>query len=152
MRTAIAMVILIGATLTAVADSGPVIAIPSRPDVPVLINGRDASYAVVEGDWGLARDIHVEPTVYYGWGGYHAPPPAHYYPSFGRAPGYGRREIETAPRHLPRSESFYRSWSAESNPMTQLETIPLNPPPIIVAPRDRDAVRWPRPRPERGGK
>ena len=37
------------------ADSGPVIVIPSRPGVPVVINGRDASYAVVEGDWGLAR-------------------------------------------------------------------------------------------------
>ena len=34
---------------------GPVIVIPSRPGVPVVINGRDASYAVVEGDWGLSR-------------------------------------------------------------------------------------------------
>ncbi len=43
------------ATALARADSGPVIVIPSRPGVPVVINGRDASYAVVEGDWGLAR-------------------------------------------------------------------------------------------------
>ena len=35
-------------------EEGPVIVIPTRPGVPVVINGRDASYAVVEGDWGLA--------------------------------------------------------------------------------------------------
>ena len=40
------------------ADNGPVIVIPSRPGVPVVINGRDASYAVVEGDWGLSRPGH----------------------------------------------------------------------------------------------
>ena len=41
------------------ADSGPVIVIPSRPGIPVVINGRDASYAVVEGDWGP----HQGPTI-----------------------------------------------------------------------------------------
>ena len=45
------------------ADSGPVIVIPSRPGVPVIINGRDASYAVVEGDWGLSRPGAVPVTV-----------------------------------------------------------------------------------------
>ena len=45
------------------ADSGPVIVIPSRPGIPVIINGRDASYAVVEGDWGLSRPGAVPVTV-----------------------------------------------------------------------------------------
>ena len=45
------------------ADGGPVIVIPSRPGVPVIINGRDASYAVVEGDWGLSRPGAVPVTV-----------------------------------------------------------------------------------------
>ena len=51
------------APATARADSGPVIVIPSRPGVPVVINGRDASYAVVEGDWGLSRPGAVPVTV-----------------------------------------------------------------------------------------
>ena len=49
---------VLGAAAPARADSGPVIVIPSRPGVPVVINGLDASYAVVEGDWGLSRPGH----------------------------------------------------------------------------------------------
>ncbi|HEY5963526.1 MAG TPA: hypothetical protein VIU42_05870 [Xanthobacteraceae bacterium] len=45
------------------ADTAPSIVIPSRPGIPVVINGRDASYAVVEGDWGLARPGHMPLTV-----------------------------------------------------------------------------------------
>lgn len=38
---------------TARADEEePVIAIPTLPGVPVVIHGCDASYTVVEGDWG----------------------------------------------------------------------------------------------------
>ena len=37
------------------AQDVAVVAIPGHPDVPVIINGRDASYHVVVGDWGLAR-------------------------------------------------------------------------------------------------
>ena len=61
------MAILMGTTWTARAgSSSPVIVIPGRPGVPIIINGVDASYAVVEGDWGLAKGIHVQPTVYGG--------------------------------------------------------------------------------------
>ena len=65
MRAAIALAILIGTTWTALAGSnGPYIVISGRPGVPIIINGVDASYTVVEGDWGLGKGIHVEPTVY----------------------------------------------------------------------------------------
>ena len=39
------------------------IVIPGKPGVPVVINGYDASYCIVEGDWGLARPGHVTPTI-----------------------------------------------------------------------------------------
>ena len=71
------------------ADSGPVIVIPSRPGIPVVINGRDASYAVVEGDWGLSRPGAVPVTVI---GGSPLLPNSvytrrnSYHPKYGRAP------------------------------------------------------------------
>ena len=114
-----ALAILIGTTLTAFAGSnGPVIVIPGRAGVPIIINGVDASYAVVEGDWGLDKGQHVQPTVY--GGRYIDPEPrvGHYYPSAGHMPGYGRLEIEPpANRRLPQpAESYHQSWSAQSAP------------------------------------
>ena len=55
MRTIIALTLLIGTSAAALADTGPLIVIPGRAGVPVMINGRDASYAIVEGEWGLAK-------------------------------------------------------------------------------------------------
>jgi len=94
MRAAFALAYLIATTGASFADSLPVIVIPGRPGVPIIINGVDASYSVVEGDWGLGKGIHVQPTVY--GGRYVDPEPhvGHYYPSSGRVPGYGRLEIE----------------------------------------------------------
>lgn len=144
MRAATALVLalalgLAATALPAAADSGIAIVIPGRPGVPVMINGRDASYAVVEGDWGLARGVHVQPTVYGGWDHYLRPEVGHYYPSAGHAPGYGRYEIEPpANRPLPRpAESFHRSWSAQSapTPPTLKPDVPYDPPPVILAPR-----------------
>src|SRR6478609_5478051 len=93
------------------ADSGPVIVIPSRPGIPVIINGRDASYAVVEGDWGLSRPGFVAVTVI--GGSPLLPNPVYtrrnsYHPKYGRAPVRGRNEIEpAADRALPdAAESF----------------------------------------------
>ena len=48
-----------------VAQRVPSIVIPGRPDVPVIINGMDASWSVVEGDYGLDRPIGMVPTVIY---------------------------------------------------------------------------------------
>src|SRR4051794_20504294 len=102
------------------ADSGPVIVIPSRPGVPVVINGRDASYAVVEGDWGLSRPGAVPVTVI---GGSPILPNAGYtrrhsdHPKYGRVPERGRIEIEPAgDRGLPEpAEGCSRSWSTSSD-------------------------------------
>jgi hypothetical protein len=133
MRAAFALAILIGTTSTAWAgSSSPVIVIPGRPGVPIIINGVDASYAVVEGDWGLGKGIHVQPTVY-GGRPVIEPTVGHYYPSSGREPGYGRLEIEPAGKPRP-AESFHESWSVESQPQPPQPEVPLYPPPVITAP------------------
>ena len=137
MRSRLALVILIGTAATALADSAPVLVIPGRLGVPIIINGVDASYAVVEGDWGLAKRVHVTPTVYGGRYVDPLPNVGHYYPSAGHRPGYGRLEIEPpANRVLPQpAESYHQSWSAQSAPQPAQPEIPLNPPPIILAPQ-----------------
>lgn len=101
-------------------DEGPVIVIPSRPGIPVVINGVDASYAVVEGDWGLARPGAVAVTVI--GGSPLQPNPVYsrrnpYHPRYGRAPQRGREEVEpAADRALPDpAETFSRSWSTSSD-------------------------------------
>ena len=112
--------------------------IPGRPGVPIIINGIDASYAVVEGDWGLGKGEHVQPTVYGGRYADPVPHVGHYYPSAGHRPGYGRLEIEPpANRALPQpAESYHQSWSAQSTPQPVQPEVPFYPPPVIVAPQD----------------
>jgi hypothetical protein len=93
---------------------------------------------VVEGDWGLGKGIHVQPTVYGGRPVDPEPSVGHYYPSSGRMPGYGRLEI--APPSKPRpAESFHQSWSADSKP--QLPEVPAYPPPVITAPRYDQSIQ-----------
>ena len=55
MRLARAILFLVVFTSPAFAQREPVIVIPGRPDVPIYINGVDASWAVVEGEFGLDR-------------------------------------------------------------------------------------------------
>src|SRR5258708_20003400 len=100
MRAGLALAILIGTTWTAVADTGPVIVIPGRPGVPIVINGIDASYAVVDGDWGLGKGVHVQPTVYGGRPIDPLPNVGHYSPSPGKPPGH--RRLNTPPPPTPR--------------------------------------------------
>jgi hypothetical protein len=143
MRAGLALAILIGTAGTAFAAGGFEIVIPGRPGVPIIINGVDASYAVIEGDWGLGQGPQVQTTVY--GGRYIDPVPnvGHYYPSAGRQPGYGRLEIEPpANRKLPQpAESYHQSWSAQSAPpAAQQPEVPFYPPPVIVAPRDGDGM------------
>jgi hypothetical protein len=139
MRAGLALAILIGTTLTALADSGPVIVIPGRPGLPVIINGVDASWAVVEGDWGLAKGVHVQPTVYGGRVLEAEPPVGHYYPSSGHLPGYGRLEILPRDNGKP-AESYHQTWSAQSAPQPVAPQaqpdIPFYPPPVIIAPQN----------------
>jgi hypothetical protein len=143
MRAAVTLAVLIATAGAASAQStGPVIVIPGRPGVPVIINGVDASYAVVEGDWGLGKGIHVQPTVYGGHPVEPAPPVGHYYPSAGHLPGYGRLEIESASKPKP-AETFHQSWSAgsrQADPVL-LSPVPPNPPPVIMAPEFNERRR-----------
>ncbi|MCA6117062.1 hypothetical protein J6524_19600 [Bradyrhizobium sp. WSM 1738] len=138
MRIGVTLAFFIATTSSAQAGGGFEIVIPGRPGVPVIINGIDASYAVVEGDWGLGKGTQVEPTIY--GGRYIDPVPrvGHYYPSAGRMPGYGRLEIEPpANRRLPPpAESYHQSWSAQSAPLPAQSSVPADPPEIIYAPRD----------------
>jgi hypothetical protein len=130
MRVALALAILIGTALPAAAGEGFDIVIPGRPGVPVIINGVDASYAVVEGEWGLGKGPHVQPTVYGGRPVVPEPEVGHYYPSAGHLPGYGRLEIEPPPsRILPQpAESYHQSWSAQSAPPPAQPEAPRYPP------------------------
>ena len=148
MRALVTLAIFIATAGAACAESnGPVIAIPGRPGVPVIINGVDASYSVVEGDWGLDKGVHYQPTVYGGRPVEPMPPVGHYFPSAGHMPGYGRLEIEGADKPKP-APSFHQSWTSESRP--QLPEIPANPPPVIMAPSIEQNFAGPERRDPRG--
>jgi hypothetical protein len=135
MRVIPGLLLTIATALPAMAADGFNIVIPGRPGVPIIINGVDASYRVIEGDWGLQSRIHVQPTVYGGRPIDPVPNVGRYYPSLGHKPGYGRLEVEPpANRKLPQpAPSFQEHWSAKSAPMGTND-VPMSPPPIIAAP------------------
>jgi len=150
LRLTLPLLLLTAAAAPACADSGgSAIVIPGRPGVPIIINGRDASYAMIEGDWGLERGTHMQPTIY----GSHPviyPEVGHYYPGSNRLPGYGRLEIEPPPnRPLPKpAESFHQSWEVQSNPpAAAAPQVPMDPPQVIIAPPLEEGLLPPRPQP-----
>lgn len=149
MRMAFGFALLAGMTVAALADTGPVVVIPSRAGVPIVIDGVDASFAVVEGDWGLGRGIHVQPTIFGGWPAGMPRPAGHYFPRTGRRPGYGRYEINTPPRVLPGAERYYRSWSTESPRGYEPPPVPADPPQIIYSPEPRGRGQQLQPQPRR---
>jgi hypothetical protein len=119
------------------AQTGPVIAIPGKIGVPVVMNGVIVDGAVIWGDWGLARPTHG--VVVDGVVAFAAPPQdsRDYYPKTGHKPRVGRHEIESKRHPHPRPTSFRRDWSAESSvnaPVTEYP--PFDAPPVILAPRD----------------
>jgi len=146
MRIRLALAIVMATSSTALAGGGFEIVVPGRAGVPVIINGIDASYAVIEGDWGLGKGVQVQPTIY--GGRYIDPVPhvGHYYPSGGLMPGYGRLEIQPPPgRKLPQpAESYHESWSSQSAPLPAQSDVPVDPPAIIYAPQG-DALLSPPP-------
>lgn len=139
-----------GATMAYATDQGPVLVIPGRPGIPVIINGYDASYSVVEGDWGLARPGQVSPAIVSG--PLIKPSPYYtgrYFPYQGQQPGYGRREHDPPDQRGPRpAPSYYRQWGVESQDLPA--TIPPDYPqtPIIAEPTVEFNARRPR-RPRR---
>jgi hypothetical protein len=148
MRLQLALAILLGMTPAAFAEGFEVV-VPMRPGVPIIINGIDVSYAVLEGDYGLGKGVNNQPTIYGGRLAEPEPNVGHYYPSLGLKPAYGRLEIEPpANRKLPQpAQSYHESWHAQSAPnpptlpSTQQPEIPFYPPPVIMAPPDHDHHR-----------
>jgi hypothetical protein len=119
------------------AQRAPVIVIPGKAGVPVMINGIDASWGVVEGEFGLDRPGAMTPVVTYAplvvAVPYTVPG---YFPQSGRKPGYGRLEVIPPPGPPPpAAPSYFRSWTSESapGPVTDYPAYPV--PPIIVEPR-----------------
>jgi hypothetical protein len=142
MRAVAYVAVAVAGSLSVIAPAQPAeppaIVIPGKPGVPVIINGYDASYAVVEGDFGLDRPGQVPVTIisrplfapesrYYGT----------YFPAYGRQPGYGRLEIEPpANRRLPPpAQRFHRSWTSQSDPLPDDVDPPAQSPALIVAPQ-----------------
>src|SRR5215471_4218016 len=104
------------------SDSGTYVVIPGRPDVPVIVNpyGWDASYSIVEGDFGLNKPAMVYTTIIASPGVVSAPGPRnHYFPRSDEMPGYGRLEILPSPHRPPpkAAQSYHRSWDAASDPL-----------------------------------
>jgi len=141
--------VTLGGAPAPAADSGPVIVLPGRHGMPVIINGVDVTGAVIEGDWGLDKPHMVDPKIiaHPYWisgrlypGGYVR---GGYYPAFGHEPGYGRREIEPpADRRLPpAAQSFHRSWSSQSEPLPADVEPPVQPQPLIVSPQIYPGLR-----------
>jgi len=119
------------------AQTGPVIVVPGKPGVPVLINGVIVDGAVVYGDWGLARPGHGQIIIEGPIGFPQSYDTRGYFPATGRRPRVGRLEVEPPPHPRP-DTSYYREWSAGSDPTQPVtEYPPFNPPPVILAPRDR---------------
>src|SRR3954467_4880087 len=83
------------------AQTGPVIVVPGKPGVPVIMNGLVVDGALVWGDFGLAKPNNAglvieEPAGY-------APPAFSpgYFPATGRRPRVGRQEVEPPVRTRP---------------------------------------------------
>src|SRR5262249_6345703 len=105
MRVVGAALLLAATASPAFAQRAPEIVIPGRADVPVIINGIDASWGVVEGEFGLDRPGMVAPVVTYAPLQIAVPGTENipgYFPREGRQPGYGRLEVVPPSNGAPR--------------------------------------------------
>jgi len=144
---ALGLVLLNAAGALAGADTEPVIVVPGRPGIPIIIDGQDVRGAVIEGEWGLARGHTgitiipprplISPWWYPGRGpaGHRSPvtPSGRFFPGTGHPPPVGRKEvIPPANRPLPpKAESYERSWKSESQQLpANLEPPPYPMPPV----------------------
>ena len=104
------------------SDSGTVVVIPGRPDVPVIVNpfGFDAAYTIIEGDFGLNKPAQANAHIVVGPHVVAVPGPRRYYfPHSEHMPGYGRDEVQPPPgrRVTQTPQSYNRSWGAHSDPL-----------------------------------
>jgi hypothetical protein len=129
----------VGSALLLVVTASPVLAqpvpeivIPGKAGVPVYINGIDASYGIVESDFGLDRPGYMTPTVVYRPTLISNPDPyvPGYYPKNNKRPGYGRLEINPPPNRPlpPPAPTYYRSWSSSSGNSEPVTIMPPNYP------------------------
>ena len=137
-RIAFTLTIALGGAViggAARADHAPTLVVPGRTPAPIIVNGVDAGWAVIEGDWGLYRPGHVAPVIYGHAPAIYLPAVGGYYPATGRAPRYGRLEAKSRARHRGSvsGETYFRSWSADSRPAPYYPT--FDPPRVIEAPR-----------------
>jgi hypothetical protein len=133
----LALAVLVAAG-PASAENEPVIVIPGRPGVPVMMYGVDVSGAVIEGEWGLNRPGVVAPTVimrYWGHDIYETP--SAYFPTTGQRPRVGRLEVIPPPnRRLPKpAEPYSRAWGSQSDPYPATIPAPYETPPIFLTPQ-----------------
>ena len=116
---------------SAAAQNDPVIVVPGRAGVPVMMYGVDVSGAVIEGETSLNRpDGAYPPTVIMRyWPPDHYRNPGAYFPATGHKPQYGRQEvIPPADRQMPvRAKPFYRDWMIESAPGPASTPAPYDP-------------------------
>src|ERR1051325_5308330 len=128
----------------AVADNEPVIVVPGRAGVPVMMYGVDVSGAVIEGEWGLNRPGVVAPTVIMRYWGHdiYAPSSA-YFPTTGQRPRVGRLAVNPPAdrRHPKPAEPYYRSWESHSDPSPATSPAPYELPPMVLAPQIRSEER-----------
>jgi hypothetical protein len=126
MRTRVCAVVCCGwmlcvAPALADSDSGTVVAIPGRPDVPVILNpyGFDASYAIIEGDFGLNKPSQNNTQIIVGSPlSPLVPARRFYFPHADHAPGYGRYEAPPSGGRVTQTpQSYSRSWGAASDPL-----------------------------------
>jgi hypothetical protein len=128
------------------ADTAPALVMPNPRGIPPIVDGFDATGAIIEGDWGLARPGAGTVMIYRGPVRLAVPPePAGYFPATGRRPRYGRDEV--LPRTRPRpAQSYRRSWSTDFPGRSTISAVPAEPPPVIEA---WPGERFKRPRPRR---
>ena len=141
------LLVAAAAAAPARAQNQPVIVVPTRPGVPVMMYGVDVSGAVIEGEFGLNRPGQVAPTVIMPFVSPGVlPAPGAYFPYTGRQPAYGRLEIVPPNRRGPQTgEPYFRTWGVESMPTPATSPLPDAPPMVIVAPPASSDRRHDRP-------
>ncbi len=118
------------------ADHAPTLVVPGRTPAPIIVNGEDVGWTVIEGDWGLYRPGHVSPVVYGYPAPIYVPAAGGCYPVTGRPPRYGRLEgrMRGTRRGSAPAEPYFRSWSADSLAAPAHYYPTFDPPRIIKAP------------------